>query len=165
MAIDRHELSELAVDECNSAVYITDASAQIVFINRTFTDILGWQPHEVYGRRPRDVFGSPRYVETDYEKLWSELRLGRTVRDEVRTVDRHGHELWLTMVLRPILDGAGHGAHLIGFLENTTESRHIQSLQRDVLEAVAQEMPLEGVMTLICERVEKMFSEVVCSVL
>jgi diguanylate cyclase (GGDEF)-like protein/PAS domain S-box-containing protein len=165
MGLDRHELSELAVDECNSAVYITDASAQIVFINRTFTDILGWQPQEVYGRRPRDVFGSPRYVEADYERLWSELRQGRTVRDEVRTLDRHGHELWLTMVLRPVLDDAGAVAHLIGFLENTTESRHIQSLQRDVLEAVAQEMPLEGVMTLICERVEQMFPEVVCSVL
>jgi diguanylate cyclase (GGDEF)-like protein/PAS domain S-box-containing protein len=165
MQIGRHELAELAVDECNSAVYVTDASAQIVFVNRTFTDILGWQPHEVYGRRPRDVFGSPRYVEADYDKLWSELRLGRTVRDEVRTVDRHGHELWLTMVLRPVLDEGGQVAHLIGFLENTTESRHIQSLQRDVLEAVAQEMPLEGVMTLICERVEKMFPEVVCSVL
>ena len=53
MQIGRHELAELAVDECNSAVYVTDASAQIVFINRTFTDILGWQPQEVYGSRAR----------------------------------------------------------------------------------------------------------------
>ena len=165
LGLDQHALSALAVDECNSAVYITDASARIVFINRTFTDILGWEPHEVYGRRPRDVFGSPRYVETDYERLWSELKQGRTVREEVRTMDRHGNELWLTLLLRPMLAEDGSFEHLIGFLENTTESRHIQSLQRDVLEAIAQEMPLAGVMTLICERVERMFPEVVCSVL
>ena len=165
LGIDRRALSELAVDEANSAIYVTDASANIVFINRTFTEILGWEPHEVYGRRPRDVFGSPRYVEADYKKLWSELSVGRTVREEIRTLDRHGKELWLTMVLRPVLAEDGKFSHLIGFLENTTESRHIQSLQRDVLEAVAQEMPLTGVMTLICERVEKMFPEIVCSVL
>src|SRR3569623_2905760 len=138
LGLDQHALSALAVDECNSAVYITDASANIVFINRTFTDLLGGEPHEVYGRRPRDVFGSPRYVETDYEKLWSELKQGRTVREEVRTTDRHGNELRLTLLLRPILAADGSFEHLNGFLANTTESRHIQSLQRDVLEAIAQ---------------------------
>lgn len=163
--LDRDALSALAVNECNSAVYITDASAKIVFVNRTFTDMLGWEPHEVYGRRPRDVFGSSRYIETDYDKLWSELKQGRTVREEVRTEDRHGNELWLTLLLRPLLAADGSFEHLIGFLENTTESRHIQSLQRDVLEAIAQEMPLTGVMSLICERVEKMFPDVTCSVL
>src|SRR3569833_1203834 len=165
LGLDRDALSALAVNESNSAVYITDAAAKIVFINRTFTDLLGWEPHEVYGRRPRDVFGSPRYVETDYEKLWSELKQGRTVREEVRTTDRYGNELWLTLLLRPVLADDGSFEHLIGFLENTTESRHIQSLQRDVLEAIAQEMPLTGVMSLICERVERMFPDVVCSVL
>src|SRR5207244_4080344 len=59
----------------------------------------------------------------------------------------------------------GEFKQLAGVLENTTESRQIQSLQRDVLEAIAQEMPLVDVMTTICERVEAMFPEVVCSIL
>src|SRR3569623_3410452 len=130
VGLEGDALRALAGNECNSAVYITDASANIVFINRSFTDILGWEPHEVYGRRPRDVFGSPRYVETDYEKLRSELKQGRTVREEVRTTARHGNELWLTLLLRPILAADGSFEHLNGFLANTTESRQIQSLQR-----------------------------------
>ena len=161
----RLEAIELAVNESNSAIYVTDGAAKIVFVNRTFTDILGWEPHEVYGRRAREVLGSSRYGDADYERLWADLSRGRTVREEVRTYDRFGQELWLTMVLRPILGDDGQCDHLIGFLENTTESRHIQNLQRDVLEAVAQEMPLHAVMTLICERVETMFPEIVCTVL
>jgi diguanylate cyclase (GGDEF)-like protein len=80
-------------------------------------------------------------------------------------MDRHGSELWLTLLVRPVFTADGEFKHLVGFLENTTESRYIQSLQRDVLEAIAQDVPLAGVMTLICERAEKMFPEVICSVL
>ncbi|HVY52267.1 MAG TPA: EAL domain-containing protein, partial [Devosia sp.] len=76
-----------------------------------------------------------------------------------------GDEIWLTMVLRPILAPDGSFAHIVGYLEDTTESRQIQSLQRDVLKAVAEEMPLTGIMRMICERVEAMFPEIVCTVL
>ena len=45
------------------------------------------------------------------------------------------------------------------------QQQKIQSLQRDVLEAVAEEAPLADVMRMICERVERIFPEVVSSVL
>ncbi|MEO6015565.1 MAG: EAL domain-containing protein [Devosia sp.] len=156
---------ELAVNETNSAVYITDAAAKIIFVNRTFTEMLGYQAHEVHGRAAREILGSPHYVEKDYQRLWAELTRGRSVQEEVRTQDRVGRELWLTVMLRPVFGPDGKFAHLIGILEDTTESRQIQSLQRDVLEAVAQEMALTEIMTMICERVERMFPEVVSSVL
>jgi diguanylate cyclase (GGDEF)-like protein/PAS domain S-box-containing protein len=159
------QLLRLAVDESNAAVYVTDADARIVFINRTFTAMLGYEPSDVYGRRAREILDAGYYAEQDYVQLWADLRRGRTVRDEVRTRTRSGDEVWLTMVLRPILGPDGSFARIVGYLEDTTESRQIQSLQRDVLKAVAEEMPLAGVMRLVCERVEAMFPEVVCSIL
>jgi diguanylate cyclase (GGDEF)-like protein/PAS domain S-box-containing protein len=159
------ELMRLAVNESNAAVYVTDAEAKIVFVNRTFTTMLGYEPHEVIGRGPQDIFGSPNYTEADYTRTWDELYRGRTVREEVRIHDRGGRELWLTMILRGVFDRDGKFEHLVGMLEDTTESRQIQSLQRDVLEAVAQDTPLIEVMNLICERVEAIFPEVVCSIL
>jgi diguanylate cyclase (GGDEF)-like protein/PAS domain S-box-containing protein len=162
---DRQRLLELAVDESNAAVYVTDADARIVFVNSTFTTMLGYEPHEVYGRGAREVLDAGSYAEHDYTTLWADLRRGRTVRDEVRTRTKAGADLWLTMVLRPILAPDGGLAHIVGYFEDTTESRQIQSLQRDVLKAVAEEVPLAGVMRLVCERVEAMFPEVVCSIL
>ena len=164
-APDRQELMELAVNESNAAVYVTDENAKIVFINRTFTTMLGYELPEVYGRRAREVLGSKHYNDADYARLWSELNRGRSVQEEVRTHDRNGREVWLTLILRAVVGEDGTFKHLVGILEDTTESRQIQKLQRDVLEAVAQEMPLVDVMSLICERVELVFPEVVCSIL
>ena len=164
-APNREELTELAVNESNSAVYVTDADAQIVFINRTFTTMLGYQPAEVYGRNAREVFGNSRYTDSDYARVWADLSRGRGVTKEVRTQDRNGREVWLTMALRAVFDDAGNLKNLVGAIEDTTEARQIQSLQHDVLEAVAQETPLADVMTLICERVEAMFPEVVATIL
>ncbi len=162
---ERQQLVELAVNESNSAVYVADATAKILFINKTFTSMLGYEPGEVIGRRARDVFGSEHYTDKDYARIWADFSRGRSIHEEVRSHDKHGREVWLTLLLRPVLDAAGKLTNMIGFLENTTESRQIQSLQRDVLEAVAQEMPLADVMTMICHRVEVMFPEVVSSIL
>src|SRR5882757_8599402 len=90
----RQQLIELVVDESHTAVYVTDAQANIVFINKTFTRMLGHEPHEVYGRRARDVLGSEHYTDKDYVRLWSELKRGHDVHEEVRTRDKHGRELW-----------------------------------------------------------------------
>jgi diguanylate cyclase (GGDEF)-like protein/PAS domain S-box-containing protein len=161
----RRELIELAVNESNSAVYITDSAARIIFINATFTSMLGYDLADVLGKRAREVLGSTHYREADYTKLWADLSRGRSVQEEVRTRDKYGREVWLTLVLRPVFADDSSFKHLVGILEDTTESRQIQSLQRDVLEAVAQETPLVEVMTMICERVEAMFPELVCSIL
>ncbi|HVY50246.1 MAG TPA: PAS domain S-box protein, partial [Devosia sp.] len=135
-ATDRRRLLELAVNESNAAIYVTDEHANILFVNATFTQMLGYEPHEVCGRRAREILDAGYYAEQDYVTLWSDLRRGRTVRDEVRTRNKAGDEIWLTMVLRPILAPDGSFAHIVGYLEDTTESRQIQSLQRDVLKAV-----------------------------
>ncbi len=162
---DTRQLMELAVNESNSAVYVTDAAARIIYINKTFSSMLGYEPADVYGRGAREVLGSRHYTEVDYTRLWTDLRRGRDVREEVRTHARDGREVWLSLTLRAVLDDDDNVLHLIGYLEDTTESRQIQSLQRDVLEAVAQETPLVDVMRMLCERVEAIFPEVVCSIL
>ncbi|MEO8758607.1 MAG: EAL domain-containing protein [Devosia sp.] len=162
---ERQELIELAVNESNSAVYITDSTAKIIFINKTFTEMLGYELADVHGRQAREILGGPHYDETAYTRLWTDLNRGLSVTEEVRTCNKAGDEVWLTLVLRPVFAEDSSFKHLVGFLEDTTESRRIQSLQRDVLEAVAQETSLIDVMTTICERVEAIFPEVVCSIL
>jgi diguanylate cyclase (GGDEF)-like protein/PAS domain S-box-containing protein len=164
-SLSRQALIELAVNESNSAVYVTDADAKIIFINKTFTDMLGYTPADVEGRGARELLGGIHYTEKDYVRLWADLKRGRSVQEEIRTRDKSGREVWLTLIVKPVFGADGAFKHLVGILENTTESRQIQSLQRDVLEAIAQEIPIVDVMTTICERVEAMFPEVICSIL
>ncbi len=162
---DLQELMALAINESNFAVYVADAKATLLYVNRTFTELLGYEPEEVIGRRARDVLGSVHYSDKDYAELWDKLQRGIAAQEEVRTYDRWGREVWLTLVLRPVIVDGGTISYLVGTLENTTESRQIQSLQREILEAVAQNAALASVMSTICERVETIFPEVICSIL
>ncbi len=159
------ELLALAANEPSFALYITDEQANLIFVNRRFTEMFGYTADEVIGRRGREVLGTPHYKESDYQRLWSELMRGREIREEVRTLDKFGGEVWVTLTLRPVFDGDGSFKHIVGVMEDTTETRQVQALQRDVLEAVAHERPLTEIMDIICRRVEAIFPEVVSSIL
>jgi len=159
------ELIRLAADEVSNAIYITDAKAILIYVNRTFTQMFGYEPAEVLGRPGREVLGTPHYKDADYARIWAELNRGRELREGVRTLDKAGEEIWVSLTLRPLFGDDGKLKHLVATMENTTEARQIQALQRDVLEAVAQDRPLTEVMEVICTRVEAMFPEVVSSIL
>lgn len=162
---DVQELTAIAANETPYAVYVTDAEARIIYVNRMFTEMLGYEFSDVRDRRPREILGARHYMAKDYERILKELHRGRDVRDEVRTFDKAGTELWLSVTLRPVLRPDGSLGHILGILENTTEIRQIQALQRDVLEAVATDLPLRDVMKFICDQVEVIFPEVVISIL
>lgn len=38
------ELIRLAADEVSNAIYITDAKAILIYVNRTFTQMFGYEP-------------------------------------------------------------------------------------------------------------------------
>jgi diguanylate cyclase (GGDEF)-like protein/PAS domain S-box-containing protein len=158
------ELMAIAANESSYALYITDRHANLIYVNRKFTAMFGYEAAEVLGRPGRDVLGTPHFKEADYQRMWTELMAGRELREEVRTLDKAGEDVWVTLTLRPLFDAAGDFQHLVGIMEDTTESRQIQALQRDVLEAVAEDRPLAEVMELICQQVEVTFPEVVSSV-
>ena len=164
-AWNEHELTALAANETTYAVYITDAAANIIYVNRKFTEMLGYQPAEVLGQNPRKLLGSTQYGDADYRRMWRDLTRGLDVEREVRTYDKAGDEVWLSLTLRPLRNPDGSLKHLLALMEDTTETRQIQGLQREVLEVVAQDLPLREVMNFICKRVEVIFPEVVCTIL
>ena len=89
-AQDEPYLTSLAANETKCAVYITDAAANIIYVNRIFTEMLGYQPHEVVGRRAREILGSVHYSEAVYARMWEDLRRNRPVQDEVPPEDFGG---------------------------------------------------------------------------
>jgi len=164
-AWNEHELTALAANETTYAVYITDANARIIYVNRKFTEMLGYAAAEAIGQNPRKLLGSTQYDDADYRRLWQDLHQGLDVEREIRTYDKSGDEVWLSLTLRPLLAPDGSLKHLLALMEDTTETRQIHALQREVLEAVAQDLPLREVMSFICRRVEAIFPEVVSSIL
>jgi diguanylate cyclase (GGDEF)-like protein/PAS domain S-box-containing protein len=164
-AHDELRLLQLAANETERAVYVTDERGILLYVNRAFTEIFGFSADEALGRPALELLGQDRYDAETRSRLTTQVRQGRTFHEEVWAFDKRGNELWLLATVRPVLGADGRVENLVCVVENTTESRQIQALQRDVLEAVAHDLPLKEVMELICRRVESIFPEVVSSVL
>jgi len=164
-AHDELRLLQLAANETERAVYVTDGRGVLLYVNRAFTEIFGFSADEALGRPVMELLGQNRYDAQARSRLTAQVQQGKTFHEEVWACDKRGNELWLLATVRPVLGGDGRVENLVCVLENTTESRQIHALQRDVLEAVAQDLPLKEIMNLICRRVEVIFPEVVSSVL
>ena len=83
----------------------------------------------------------------------------------IDSIGKDGAVFWMSTVVKPLYNDAGDLAHYLLVFSDINDSKQIQRLQRDVLEAIAQDRPMREVMDLICRRVESIACDVVCSIL
>lgn len=58
--------------ETNEPIIITDANADIIRVNRAFSEVAGYSPEEVLGKNPR-MMNSGRHERSFYIEMWQEL--------------------------------------------------------------------------------------------
>lgn len=64
-----------------SSIIITDAAGKIEYVNRAFEQLTGYSVDEVLGQTP-SIIQSDQTKPEVYEKLWRELKAGKTWRGE-----------------------------------------------------------------------------------
>jgi diguanylate cyclase (GGDEF)-like protein/PAS domain S-box-containing protein len=158
-------LLSLASDETDRVVVITDADRKVVYVNRAFTEMFGFERHEVIGRSSRDVFASRAMATDVFTRLRHRVDAAKPFHEELNVRDKAGRNIWVHIAVNPVLDEQGGIVNTVAVISNITEGKQLQLLQRDVLEAVAGDLLLPDVMQLICERVEAVAPGVICSVL
>ncbi|MBK3746066.1 EAL domain-containing protein, partial [Paraburkholderia aspalathi] len=89
----------------------------------------------------------------------------QSVRAEIILSDKAENDIWVSTTANPVLDENGIVQNIIVILHDITEARQIQSLQNDVMSAMANGMPLPEIADLICRRVETIAPEVTASFL
>lgn len=158
-------LPSLVADETDRAVIITDTRRRIVYCNRAFTVMFGYERSEVMGRSPTALL---RGRHTDPKALANLNGLAgreRGLREEVLGYTKSGREIWLSASINPIRDQAGRFRHAVSVIADITEAKQTQMLQQRVLEALAHDRPLREVTELICRQVETITPGVICSIL
>jgi diguanylate cyclase (GGDEF)-like protein/PAS domain S-box-containing protein len=95
----QERLREAAVAfETHEAIMITDANANIVRVNRAFSELTGYSAEEVLGKNPR-ILSSGRQNRTFYAAMWGELLEEGTWSGELwdRSKDGREYPKWLTI--------------------------------------------------------------------
>lgn len=140
-----------------------DADGFIINVNQRLATWLDMEPDQLIGRHLGHYV--PRLDQTLWSNLWHQLSHEPFV--EPRTALLTAPESRLVELVVQRVEGK-RDDYAVVYLRgapNHQEQNALYNLQAEVLEAVARGKPLAESMTLLCQRVEALAPDVICSVL
>ena len=107
-------------DNAIEGIYITDPKARILTVNRSFSQISGYQPDEVIGRHP-SMLGSGRQSSDFYQRMWHNLRHNGSWSGEIWNQKKDGTicPQWLSISV--IKNDQQQITHYFAFFHDITE--------------------------------------------
>ena len=126
---ERLRLLESVVVNANDAIVITEAEPleeplgpRIVYVNKAFTEMTGYQPEEVIGKTPRLLQG-PKTERSQLDKIRHALSRWEPVRVELINYRKDGSDFWVELNVLPLADSTGWFTHLLAVQRDITERK------------------------------------------
>lgn len=93
----------------NSVMGIVDLApnTEILEVNEIFSSALGYQPHEMIGRKITDFMRDEDKHNSEFESKWEELKNGTVLSRQIRRVAKNGKLNYFHANYFPVLDQAG----------------------------------------------------------
>jgi PAS domain S-box-containing protein len=110
---------EKAVHVAANAMFLTDRSGRIGWVNQAFTRLYGHAPCDVLGLMP-DVLKSGSQSDMFYRNLWETLRAGRVWRGHICNRHRDGRLLDVDQTITPVCDDRGEVTHYLVVCDDIT---------------------------------------------
>ncbi|WP_052063508.1 putative bifunctional diguanylate cyclase/phosphodiesterase [Nitrincola sp. A-D6] len=94
----QQRLAKRVFDNTIEGIFVTDAFARILQVNRAFTEVTGYSAEEALGKTPR-LLRSNHHDAAFYEKLWAEVALSGSWQGEIwnRRKDGSVYLQWLSI--------------------------------------------------------------------
>jgi diguanylate cyclase (GGDEF)-like protein/PAS domain S-box-containing protein len=126
-------LFEAAIESSYDSVLITDANLDfptIVYVNRAFCRMTGYEPDEVLGRTPSLLQGE-RTDRRVTRRLRESLEAGRAFEGRTVNYRKSGEPFYIEWRTSPVVDDDGHVTHYIAVQRDVTDQvRQIRRLKR-----------------------------------
>ena len=136
-------LLEETVVNAHDAVVITKADLtngpEIIYVNKAFTRLTGYEEHEVLGKTPRMLQG-PDTDRDVLDRLKRNLSNGRPFKGELLNYTKDGDPYWLEISIVPIKDETGAVTHFTAIERNITERKNHESELRVQKEKAEKEI-------------------------
>jgi len=115
----------LAVEQSNSAIFITDLEANIEYANEAFLNTTGYSLEEVIGKNPR-MLSSGKTPRTTYNDLWSHITRGDTWEGELVNRRKDGSEYSDLTKISPLRQPDGRISHYLAIKEDITRRKQAE---------------------------------------
>lgn len=127
-ATDQQQLMLLstALSATANGVFITDKTGRILWVNKAFTVVTGYDEREAIGTTPR-ILNSGKQDSAFYKKLWHDISSGEVWRNEMEDRHKDGSEFFVRQTITPILDANGKVSHFIAILEDISAEKEAEA--------------------------------------
>ncbi len=113
-----------ALQQSPTVVVMTNAAAEIEYVNPRFTELTGYGTAEVYGKNPR-ILQSGLMPDEHYRQIWDVLRSGRTWKGEFLNRKKNGELYWENAMIAPVLNAQGTVTHYVAVKEDITDNKRL----------------------------------------
>jgi two-component system sensor histidine kinase DctS len=115
-----------------------DLQGRLVYMNRAFVDMVGFEPDELYGRMPPMPYWPPGSTEAAMQRHQRNMA-GEAPREGYETRWRHrdGHELDVKLFETPLVDARGRQIGWMGSVLDITTPKRLEDRERRHTETMA----------------------------
>ncbi|TAJ81036.1 MAG: EAL domain-containing protein [Gallionellaceae bacterium] len=120
-----------AAFETHDAILITDAQANIIRVNRAFSEITGYSAAEVLGKNPR-IMNSGKQDRAFYTRMWQQLLSGGAWAGEIWDRRKNGeiYPKWLSITA--VKNGRQETTQYVAIFSDITERKRIEEKIRNL---------------------------------
>lgn len=112
--------------QSQEGIVVTDADTRILRVNRAFTDITGYQAHEVIGQSPR-LLRSGRHDNAFFAAMWDSIERTGTWQGEIWNRRKSGEIYPQWQIITAVKDDLGRVTHYVGTQTDITEEKQAQA--------------------------------------
>ncbi len=133
------QLAASVFTHAREAIVITDADANIINVNETFTEITGYALEEVFGKNPR-LLKSGKQDKDFYTALWQDISTRGYWSGEIWNQRKNGEIYAELLTISAVRDSAGKTQNYVGLFSDIS---YLKKYQQH-LETIAHFDPLTG---------------------
>lgn len=125
------KLLSLLVEQSPGNILLTDLNGKIIYVNRGFEELSGFDRDEVIGLTPR-ILKSHHHPSSFYREMWHTVKHeGRLWAGEVKNHRKDGGDYWVYLTIYPVRDEAGEIAYFAVIGRDITDKKAYEAYLKE----------------------------------
>jgi PAS domain S-box-containing protein len=148
------------VEQSPISIVITDLEGNIEYVNKKFTDTVGYKTESIIGKNP-NIISSGYTSKEEYKELWDTVLSGKVWTGELKNKKKDGSFYWEHATIAPIMDKSGDIINLAGLKVDITEKKKAEEeLQRSQEELKASLQAKDKLFSVISHDLRSPFNAI-----